>query len=132
MIKYIRHCGLVVSDINRANEFYSTVLGLNMYKNGLLEGKYVKNLLGLDKLKIAKYTTEYNSIVELYEIPEYKNNSEFHHISFSVCNIETIQKRLEKHKLSCSLIEIDEENKHKVMFCRDFDNNLIELVETIK
>jgi len=36
-----------------------------------------------------------------------------------------------KNGIKCSEIRVDKEKEHKVMFIRDYDENLIELVEEL-
>jgi hypothetical protein len=60
------------------------------------------------------------------------NSSEsFNHIAFTVDNIQYIRNKFIEYEIACSPIEIDKTKTHKVMFVRDLDKNLLEIVEEL-
>jgi catechol 2,3-dioxygenase-like lactoylglutathione lyase family enzyme len=126
----IRHVGIVVKDLDKAELFYTKILGLKWIGEDTETGEYIQNLLGIPVLQWVKYATRAGDVVEVYELDEEENNN-FYHIAFSVPKLSRIVKKLQKHKIKCSSIQKDKHNKHLVAFCRDYDGNLIELVEEI-
>jgi catechol 2,3-dioxygenase-like lactoylglutathione lyase family enzyme len=126
----IRHTGICCDDLEKANLFYQKLLGLTYVASDRESGDFIKSLLGLDSLTWIKLATKSGQLLELYWLPN-RNNNSFNHIAFTVENLIRIRNKLVEYEIKCSEIKTSKSNKHKVMFCRDYDNNLIELVENI-
>lgn len=129
-MKNIRHNALCVDSLEKADFFYRNLLGLKYVDSKRETGEYIKSLLGLDSLTWVKLATDSNDILELYWLPN-KNNKSFNHIAFTVDNITRLRNKLIEYEITCSDIKIDDSKKHKVMFVRDPDLNLLEIVEEI-
>jgi len=146
----MRHSGRVVSDLPEALKFYSGILGLEIVKKGRLDRYDTLKLLGIEDcdltyVKLAPKNS--NCLLELYYFENedfrnmYFNKDEdedqyitisFEHVSFTVENIEDIHKNLiENGYLVMSSPSIDETCEFKLFFARDFDGNLVELVEVL-
>lgn len=143
-MKAIRHTGIVVKDLKRALHFYRNLLGLKIVKQMKEAGEFISKI---SRLKNVKVTTiklaadENSSLIELlfyYSPPKRKIakkevcNLGISHIAFTVKDIEKEYKRLTKVGVKFnSLPQVSTDGYAKVVFCRDFENNLIELVEVL-
>ena len=133
----IRHVGFYVKDIEKSRFFYEEILGLKPVVNARVDKKFmVKWLLVAKDLDFVKYKVGRKGT--LFEIISFVGNYDtrvphFQHVAFTVKNIHKLYKKLMKNNIFCADKPIkNEHNTHYVMFCRDYDFNLIELVEEIK
>ncbi len=129
-IKNIRHSCLCVSNLQKADYFYRKVLGLHYVNSEEERGEFIKSLLGLDSLTWVKLATDSGDILELYWLPQKKEFS-YNHIAFTVENIQYMRNKLKEFEIECSEIQTDKSNKHKVMFIKDNEGNLLEIVEEV-
>jgi len=129
-MKAIRHVGITVDNLELADFFYRQLLGLKYINSNTEVGDYIKTLLGLKCLTWVKLQTDNGDILELYWLPQ-KNQPSFNHIAFTVEDVESLKTKLMSYDIKCSDITIDKDKLHKVMFVRDYDENLIECVEEI-
>ena len=135
----IRHTGIVVGDIDKALYFYVNLLNLKEIKRGKLNSNFVKIFLDIPSTELTyiKLATEGGqALLELYSFDRCFAISDmflYSHIAFTVKNIDKLYVTLKKNKITClSTPFLDEQGKNKLFFCRDYDGNLIELVEKIK
>lgn len=126
----IRHSGIVVKNLEKALEFYIGILGLKYVNSNEEKGNYIGSLLGLDSLIWIKLKTDNGDLLELYCMAHYKKG-EYQHVAFTVDNIAKMRRKLIKKDILCSPIKIDKQKKHKVLFCKDYENNLLEIVEEL-
>jgi catechol 2,3-dioxygenase-like lactoylglutathione lyase family enzyme len=129
-MKDIRHSGICCDDLEKANFFYQKLLGLKYMSTGRESGEFIEDLLGLESLTWVKLATDNGDLLELYWLPN-KNTQAYNHVAFTVDNLTRIRNKLVEYEIRCSEIKIDASKKHKVMFLKDPDNNLLELVENI-
>ena len=132
-IKNIRHSGIVVGNLHLALRFYKEYLGLIEIKRETLKGNYIGTLLGFPRLTYIKLATpKTKDLIELYLVPSNKfHHDAFNHIAFTIDNLDKFyQKYKDKiHFLSEPIL--DPNKTHKVVFCEDYDGNLLELVEKL-
>jgi catechol 2,3-dioxygenase-like lactoylglutathione lyase family enzyme len=126
----IRHCGITVDDLEKADFFYRELLGLKYINSKTETDIYIKTLLGLQSLTWVKLKADNGDVLELYWLPQ-KNEPSFNHVAFTVKNVVSLKNKLEANNIKCSEIQVDKDVEHRIMFCRDYDENLIELVEEI-
>jgi catechol 2,3-dioxygenase-like lactoylglutathione lyase family enzyme len=146
VIKSIKHTGIVTQHLSTALKFYKDLLGLKILKEGRLKGKLITELLGFGihtvNLEYVKLSTPNNNcLLEIYyfiEPKEFKIYPNFNHICFEVNNLDKLCKKLEDNGIDLlskpktinnCLIPLP---TYRVVFCRDYDGNLIELSEKIK
>ena len=70
-MKAVRHTGIVVSDLEKAINFYVDLLGLNVTRESEESGEYIDKILGLKnaRLTTVKMAAEDGNLVELlYEL----------------------------------------------------------------
>lgn len=150
MIQNIRHLGIVVRDLSKSSRLYENIFGLVEISRGKLSQFEVLKLIGIYQseitwIKLGCNNVEEKTLIELFfienkEVRDFyyefmKNNDflNFSHISFTVDNIWDIYKVLEMEKdigIICKP-SIDDTGKNELFFIRDYDDNLIELVEII-
>lgn len=147
----IRHTGIVVNNIPDALDFYGNVLGFKEIARGKLDQYEVLKFLGLidtSLIWVKLKPQEGYSLLELYffesektrewlEDQKYDNDLgieqfPFNHISITVDDAEKLHIKLIENDLEpiCSP-SIDAECKHKLFFCRDPFDNLLEFVEIL-
>ena len=143
MILNIRHTGLVVQDLDREIEFYIK-LGLMVYERRTESGEYIEKLVGIDDAIIewAKLRDPNGGMVELIE---YKNGPNENlpkqgpvnqigrtHIAYSVRDIEEACRIVRSNGGSViNTPQTSPDRKVKVVYCRDPEGILIELVEVL-
>tara|TARA_B100000085_G_C18140238_1_gene349058 strand:+ start:76 stop:501 length:426 start_codon:yes stop_codon:yes gene_type:complete len=137
-----RHVGLVVKDFNKQLYFYRDILGLEVYSNETERGDFLNKILDKDNYyaEIAKLGYDGQTIIELLKFNRqynYTNNCLFSkgytHFALEVINIKSLYKKLKKHRISfLSEPSINKDGNYKVCFCRDPEQNHIELVECLK
>lgn len=142
MIKDFRHTCIIVKDLDKSLDFYRDILGLRVVKKLTVKGEYPEtafNIKGI-KLTYVKLRTPTQSknrppIFELHywENPKIKPEPGYNHISFTVDNLEDEYKRLSKLGVRFISKPIKApDNKTKICFGYDADENLIEFVQDLK
>jgi len=143
MIINTRHTGFVVDDIERCIDFYLG-LGLKLISRKLESGEYIDKLVGLKntKLEWAKLSLPDNSMIEILKYHshgEIFNNSNqlanrlgCSHLALTVEKIEDIIKYfIENGGSVLEDFQISPDGKVKVIYCYDFEGNIIEIVQEI-
>jgi len=143
-MKNIRHLGLVVSNIDKALEFYRDLLGLNIQGKTDEKGDFISKLLNGDnvELKTIKLSADDNATrIELIKFnnPKFQKPKKielfelgFTHIALTVENLDELYLRLRKHGIKFNYPPtISPNGTLKVAFCRDLEGNFLELIEEI-
>jgi len=144
MIKNIRHTGIVIKDIDKALHFYRDILGMKVIKQERLSGHQISALLGekdvdLTYIKLAVGEPTSRSYVScLLELYYFHNLilppivPTFNHIALTVSNLNEVIFRFSRERIPLTCIpQLDKQGKHLMAFCRDYDDNLIEIVEEL-
>ena len=123
----IRHFGINVENMDRALEFYRDLLGLKVQKDQIEEGEFIETILGKKYLKFRTVKMgDEDVMIELVQGYHYT------HAAFTVKDVEEEYKRLKKKGVKfLSKPQVSVDGKAKVVFCRDNDFNLVELVEEL-
>jgi catechol 2,3-dioxygenase-like lactoylglutathione lyase family enzyme len=141
--KEIRHIGIVVSDAEKALHFYRDLLGLKVVNRRDETGEYIDRILGVKKAGVTtvKLAAADGSIVELVHFSGRRAASRrgkdtyktgISHIAFTVEDVAEEHKRLSRAGARfISDPQISPDGCAKVVFCRDMDGVLIELVEVL-
>ncbi|VEN74505.1 Lactoylglutathione lyase [Candidatus Desulfarcum epimagneticum] len=140
----IRHTGLVVNDIDQSIEFYEDVFGFKLLKRMVDGSGYIQKLTGVSGAIVewAKLTDGGSGVLELleYKKPHQKKvdiiyDADMHgcsHIAITVESIDQVYHALTDRGLFCnSKPLVSPDGKVKVMYVRDYDGIIIELVEEI-
>ena len=134
-----RHIGIVVQDLEKQLFFYKDLLGLEVYYNMEEKGDFLEYVLNSKSIsaKIIKLGKDNNTIIELLKFnnkgKEGKKNIidyGYTHIALTINNLQKLYESLLSSNISfLSEPKINDMKTHKVCFCKDFENNIIELVE---
>ncbi len=92
-MKKIEHIGIAVKNIEESNVLYEKLLGTPSYKQEAVESENVITSffkIGQSKIELLQATDKKSAIHKFIE----KKGEGFHHIAFSVSNIEAETKRL--------------------------------------
>jgi len=136
-----RHVGIVVDDIDKMLFFYSKILGMEIISDEVEEGPFLNEILGQDNLnaRIVKLGKENKTIVELLDFNKKQNNfsktiikNGITHFALTVSNIESLRNNLIVNNFfTLSPPKISVNKKFKVFFCKDPEDNFLELVEIL-
>ncbi|MDP1879877.1 MAG: VOC family protein [Parachlamydiaceae bacterium] len=138
-----RHVGIVVKDIQTQLFFYQELLGLELYYHEIEKGIFLDTLLGDDGLSpsIYKLGNKGNTLVELLDFGSNLHSVDiktsllqngYTHFSITINDLDYLYNRLCENKVEfINPPRISDNGKFKVCFCRDFENNFIELVEIL-
>jgi len=139
----VRHIGITVTDFDKMLDFYRRLLEFSRATIAVEQGEYIDNFSGLSNVKVttAKLSNERDEVlIELLKYHSHDtlvskfmiNDGGISHFALTVDNLDALFL-----KLSNEGIEFIAEPQHppggkvKVTFCRDPENNLIELVEEL-
>ena len=137
----IRHVGLVVDNIEKSFKLYKDILGFVPKVDYIEKGNFYEHLTGLKSgvARIVKCYSDNGSCIEFiqYQSPSSKKRHKnitsdgFSDIALNVKNLESLHKKL--LAIGLEFIGDPKLNPDKtamVAFCRDFEGNLLELVQT--
>jgi catechol 2,3-dioxygenase-like lactoylglutathione lyase family enzyme len=139
----IRHTGIVVSDIEEGTKFWVENFGFKIVSNQIEAGEFIDKLIGIENVQVntVKLVAPDSSMIELLHFLNQNNldreiirpNSHgITHVAVNISNLdETLLKLAEKRYFPINKPLISPEGKHKVCYLVGFENNLIELVETL-
>lgn len=131
MVKEIRHIGFSVRNEEKALKFYCNLLGFKVVKKEKENENFAHKILKVRNIDYIKLEKD-GQLIELYVMPKDCEKGRWNHIAFTVENIDDIYLALIEEKIKfISEPTIDTSGTHKLCFCRDYDGNLIELVEEL-
>lgn len=139
----LRHIGMTVSDLDKILPFYRDVLGFKIKRAALEKGQFIDKLSSLKKVKVktVKLADANGNLIELLCYQSHPCKAKkimiceagYTHIALTVSNLDREYKRLLKKGIKFNWQpQVSPDAKAKVVFCRDPEGNLIELVEEIK
>ncbi len=144
MIRSICHTGLVVRDIGRSIAFYEA-LGLTVCRRETETGAYIDAVVGIPAVKVewAQLRVPDGSLLELLQYHSHPdicpvertpaNRLGCSHIAFAVENLpETCERVMQLGGSKVNAPAISPNGEESVVYCRDLDGILIELVEDLK
>jgi glyoxylase I family protein len=134
------HVGLTVSDFNRAVRFYWEVFGCPLVGVADTPPERVRAFFGVDdpqpRCKIGWIRCPGGGVLEIFGFEPTQpavripwNRIGLTHFSFNVRGLDSWHQRLEK--MGVEIVSPPERSPrgHRFFFCRDFDGNLIELMD---
>ena len=137
----LRHVGLIVKDIDKSYELYRDILGFIPKVDQIEKGEFYEHLTGLVSgvARTSKCYSEDGTCIELIEYQSqlsddrHKNltSDGFNHIALNVNDLDSLHEKV----IGIGIEFINEpklnpEKTAKVAFCKDFEGNLLELVQT--
>lgn len=137
-----RHVGIVVRDLEKQIKFYKEFFDLEIYYLSEETGEFIDNLIGTKNIniKICKLGRNNKTIIELLKFKDDNfvdtraslNRPGYTHVAFDVEDLDKLYKKMLNYDINfISPPTIDVSQKHKVCFCLDYEENFIELVETL-
>ena len=137
----LRHVGLIVHDIDKSYELYRDILGFIPRVDQIEKGNFYEHLTGL-KSGIARTSKCYSEDGTCIEFIEYKSQAAdsrikdltsegFNHIALNVDHLDLLHEKLASIGIEfINPPKLNSEKTAKVAFCKDFEGNLLELVQT--
>ena len=137
----LRHVRLIVKDIDKSYELYKDILGFIPKVDQIEKGEFYEDLTGLVSgvARTSKCYSEDGTCIELIEYQSQSSDDRhknltsdgFNHIALNVNDLDSLHEKL----IGIGIEFINEpklnpEKTAKVAFCKDFEGNLLELVQT--
>lgn len=132
-----RHVGIVVKNLELMTKFYEEIIGLTILYNEIEEGHFLEHILNQENVRahIIKLGKDGKTIVELLSFDEYTTNNHKNlfrngltHFAITVKDLDSM---VDKIGNSLNKPMISENGMVKVCFCKDPEENFIELVELL-
>ena len=142
ILKKIDHINISVTDLESSKKFFIDLLGFKLEKEGILEGEWIDNVVGLPKVR-AKYVqlslNEFGTNLELIQYYQpigekdpkisQANQIGFRHIAFEVKDIEEIYQKLKDAGVKFfSGLQVYN-GKKKLCYFKGPDDVILELAE---
>ena len=134
------HVGITVSDFNRAVRFYWEIFGCPLVGVADTPSERVRTFFGVDgaepRCKIGWIRAPGGGVLEIFEFKPKQgpaavpwNRVGLTHISFNVRNLQGWYDYLQSKGVECVSRPERSPRGHSFFFVRDFDGNLIELMD---
>lgn len=143
MIKNVRHVGLVVSDLERALNFWCGVLGFSVSKRMDEAGPHIDAMMGLRDVRVTtvKLAAPDGNLVELLHFKSHPDRQEwggspcstgFTHIALTVDDLDAACEKLSHAGVTFSAPpQRSPDGYAKVTYARGPEGVLLELVEVL-
>jgi catechol 2,3-dioxygenase-like lactoylglutathione lyase family enzyme len=122
MIKGLDHVAIVVSDMDRAIEFYTEVLGLRLISDGRPKGGEKKSFLGTKSKAIVALSEDRNRAMQKGEYLAGVN-----HVAFGVDDAEKSSRILKERGIQFVEIKVGEDGKPNAYHFLDPDGLELEI-----
>lgn len=122
MIKNLDHVAIVVSDMDRAIEFYTAVLGLKLISDGRSKGGQKKSFLGTKSKAIVALSEDKHRTVQRGEYVDGVN-----HVAFGVDDVEESSHVLKERGVQFIEIKVGEDGKPNAYHFLDPDGVELEI-----
>ncbi len=141
MIKALRHVGIVVQDIEKAQKFWCDVLDFKVLRRLEEKGPYIDAMMGLDNVTVTtlKLCAIDGSIIELLHFSSHDDepiwsgnpfSTGITHVAFTVSNIDKMLVKLLSNGVKApSEPQISPDGKVRVIYVTLPDGVILELVE---
>jgi catechol 2,3-dioxygenase-like lactoylglutathione lyase family enzyme len=141
-----RHIGITVFDLKKMLFFYQDILGYKIHKKALEQGKFIDSISNLKNVEVTTVkmipsNNDMSSMIELLKYHSHETNTSkldisnggITHFALTVENIKDVYGKLLKNGIEFHCPpKISDDGGAIVTFCRDPENNLIELVQEVK
>tara|TARA_B100001123_G_scaffold227713_1_gene256239 strand:+ start:557 stop:994 length:438 start_codon:yes stop_codon:yes gene_type:complete len=143
-IRAIRHTGIVVSNMERAVEFYRDVLGMTVWADFRDDSQFVQNATDVPNANIwmVKLKAEDGVSIELLqylshpqEIPPPQRSCDVgcNHVALQVDDLEAMHEKLTAAGIRFHAPPaVSSDGGAKMAYCRDPEGVILELVELLK
>jgi catechol 2,3-dioxygenase-like lactoylglutathione lyase family enzyme len=143
-VRDIRHFGIVVRDMERSLAFYRDLLGMTVRNRKEEKGTYLDTLLGVKNGEILTVKLSSGAGSSLLELIEFISPRDADprrleaysvgptHVALTVGDLGELPAALKKNGIRfLSEPMVSPDGKVRLVFCRDPDGNLVELVEEL-
>ena len=142
---FIRHIGIVVTDLEQSLQFYRDALGFKVLKKADESGTCIDNFLNIQNTNVTtvKMIDPNNHILELLYFnshPELSDTNKFRrlteigcsHFALTVDDLGSLYSTLKEQGVEFNYPpQVSDDGNVKVAFCRDPDGTFIEMVEEL-
>lgn len=139
-VRSFSHAGITVSSFNRAVAFYWDIFGCPLVGVADTPPERVRAFFGVDgdapSCRIGWIRVPGGAVLEIFEfqpqqpaVPIPWNRVGLTHISFNVRNLRKWHAELTRRGVECLGQPERSPRGHSFFFCKDFDGNLIELMD---
>jgi catechol 2,3-dioxygenase-like lactoylglutathione lyase family enzyme len=139
-VRSFSHTGITVSDFNECVKFYSEIFGCPLVGVADTPPERVRSFFGVageaPSCKIGWIRVPGGAVLEIFHfepkqppVPIPWNRVGLTHISFNVRNLQKWYDYLQSKGVECVSRPERSPRGHSFFFCRDFDGNLIELMD---
>lgn len=144
MISTIRHVGLVVSDLDKALQFWCETMGFVVERQMEETGSHLDAMMGLNDVRVttAKLADPDGNLLELLCFASHRDKDQwigqpystgFTHIALTVSDVDEMCLRLRNVGLDIPIQpQYSPDGCVKVLYVRGLEGILIELVELLK
>lgn len=143
MSKAIRHTGIIVTDMEKALDFYRDLLGLKVVLDKEQEGEFFAKLLALSdvRMRLVMLEADDGNKVELFQFHSHPRKAPgkvetcdigCSHVAFEVDDVDKLYEDLSRRGLrfNCAPL-VSPDGYARVVYCHDPDGTIIELVQII-
>lgn len=120
LVKAIDHCSFIVASTSKALEFYAGILALEVDESRPdlgYPGAWLK--IGNGQIHLLEVENPYS------EVNKPVHGGRDYHVALQVFDLEAVIEKLETAEISYS----KSKSGRAALFCHDFDDNTIELIE---
>ena len=139
-VRSFSHVGITVSNFNRFVQFYWDVFGCPLVGVADTPPERVRSFFGVDgpapRCKIGWIRVPGGAVLEIFEFDPQQppisipwNRVGQTHFSFNVRNLDRWYAHLQAKGVECVSRPERSPRGHSFFFCRDFDGNLIEMMD---
>ena len=131
----LRHVGILVHDLKLSTLLYKDVFGFEVINEGKVQGKYAEELFNATNFELSYIKLKSkgcNVRLELWKIKNFLPNDAkgFSHIALTVPDIDRVYFQLKERKIKFFSPPIKSpDSAVRLFFCKDYDGNLLEIVE---
>lgn len=136
-VQFLRHVAFPTNNLDKALYFYINLLEFKFFSEGELAPELYASYFGVNvkpsRLKWVKLSIPGGGIFEIISLDRkmttYKTK---HHIALTVKDLYAMKEKLTKENIKfLNKINQDQTAKYLIAFCYDYDNNLIEFVQSL-
>ena len=142
---FIRHIGVVVTDIEQSLQFYRDILGFKILKKADESGTCLDNFLNMQNTNVTtiKMIDPNNNILELLYFNSHLESSDTNksrrlteigcsHFALTVNDLDALYSTLKEQGIEFNYPpQVSDDGNVKIAFCRDPDGTFIEMVEEL-
>ena len=143
IVSALRHVGIVVSDMNASLPFYRDLLGMKPWYDQTESGPYMDQVTGVTgaRARMVKLRAPSGGSIELLQYlshpqpagaPRRACDAGVNHVALQVADLSALYEKLRAQGTRFeSEPQVSPDGYAKVVYCRDPENVIVELVEVL-